>query len=70
MVISFLIYSMDIGGTERVTHDLINEFTKRGYSVNLFCLNKQVFFLNDLLIPQENIYDIGTVNNIIDFISV
>ena len=51
---------METGGTERVTHDLINELVKRGYPVNLICLQKKGVFLEDLLITDDKIFEIGT----------
>ena len=50
---------MDIGGTEQVTHDLINEYVSEGFNVFLFCLRKTGAFLNELLIPKENIYEVA-----------
>ena len=61
--ISFLIYSMDIGGTERVTFDLINALYNKGYNIYLFCLIKQGSLLNGLLIPDKNIIEIGIVKS-------
>ncbi|MCR4939968.1 MAG: glycosyltransferase [Treponemataceae bacterium] len=67
MIITFFIYSMDMGGTERVTHDLINELVARGYKINLICMEKRGFFLQSLRIPQDMIYEVGTVSSIRSF---
>lgn len=62
--ISFLIYSMDIGGAEKVTHDLINQYVSDGFNVFLFCLTKTGSFLHELKIPEENIYEVGKPSSI------
>lgn len=70
MNVTFLIYSMEIGGTERVTHDLINEFVSRGINVNLICLNANGYFLNDLHISTNDIFEVGEIKNIFDIFKV
>lgn len=50
---------MNIGGAERVTHDLINEYVLEGYKVFLFCLRKIGVFLTGLKLPEQNIYNVG-----------
>ncbi len=62
--ISFLIYSMEMGGTERVSHDLINEYVSRGYNVTLICLQKTGDFLRTVKIPDTNIFEIGTASTV------
>lgn len=55
---------MDIGGTEQVTHDLINQYASEGFKVFLLCLRKTGAFLTDLLIPEQNIYEVLGRGNI------
>lgn len=63
--ITFLVYSMDIGGTERVTHDLINEYISQGFYVNLICMRKTGIFLNELKICENNIYEVGCASSVV-----
>jgi len=65
--ITFVIYSMCIGGTEKVTRDLINEFIKREYIVDLICLQKSGVFLEQINLNSENIYELGTISTIKSF---
>lgn len=55
---------MDMGGTERVTHDLINEYVSRGYNVILICLQKTGDFLKTVKLPDNNIFEIGTASTV------
>lgn len=57
--ICILLYSLDSGGTERVTVDLINNFLNNGIKVSLVLLHRQGALLDVSPIPAKDIYEIG-----------
>lgn len=53
------IYSFDIGGAEKVTQNLILNFVLLGYRPIVYCMKKTGVLLQELNIPEEDIYEIG-----------
>lgn len=65
--IIIVIYSFDVGGTERVTVDLVNHLVELGYAISIICIRKQGVLLSSLHVSNDHIYELCSFNGITVF---